>query len=199
MDDQTTTNRAKGRKFLIVLLVVALVAFEVMRELYVLEVNRPVQLMGPSLQVYGDSDFAQAEGVWRRSDGGSPIMPGTVVIECFRKWGSCIEVNNTYMPGIPLLDSLMEVQPISEFSDRAVAYEQSAECVDYQVRIDLAQKRVIATRDKKPNLPKGTCDALEDRVVMEMVSGDSPVERVDATWTKNHFLPIYRALLPLLR
>ena len=193
------STRKKGRAWLILALVVAVLAFETMRELYVMEVNEPVRLMGPSLAIYGDTGFVHAEGVWRRSDDGSPMAQGSVVIECFRAWGVCIEVNNTYLPDIPALHSYVDVQTITSFSESAVDFSNSAPCADYRVRIDREQKRVLATRDKKSGAPEGSCGVLEQRVVMEMADGNSIQERLDATWTERHFLPIYRALIPFLR
>ena len=182
----------------VVLAIVGLLAFEVMRELYVLEADAPRFLIGPPLLVVGDTEEVHAEGIWRRSDGGSPIQQGTVAIRCIRAWAACIEVNNSYMPDVLALNSTIDVRENAEFDSEAVEFESVAECARYRVRIDLKQRRVTATRDRLPGANAEKCALLEDRVTMEMADGDRYTERVDAAWTEEHFLPLYRLLLPLI-
>ena len=186
------------RRWPIVVAGLSLLAFEVMRELYVLEANKPRFLIAPAFYLLSDGDEVSAQGAWKRSDGGSEIVQGSVVIRCVRKWGACVEVNNTYMPDVNALNSFLEVQPNASFSADAVEFSNENECGTYRVRLDLNQSRVTATRERRSGTLPDECMRLEDRVAMEMADGDRHVDRVNAEWTRGYFLPIYRLLLPLL-
>jgi hypothetical protein len=54
------------------------------------------------------------------------------------------------------------------------------------VRIDISQKRVFATRDRKENPSNAMCQKMEERVAMEL--GDGYVRDPDPF--KDHFVPL---------
>lgn len=172
---------------------VALLAFEVAREFAVVEANDP--LVGDSLRVFGTPDYASAQGQWFRSDGGSPIVPGSVAIVCFKERNSCIEAQTMFLGGgIKWATTDITIFDAVEFTDQAVTYiNDLPNCATYRVRIDLAQERVTATRNKKPTATGEACTNLEDRVAMEL--GDGPKTAInDTSWMDNHFLPIFVAI-----
>jgi len=175
-------------------LILGLLAFEVMRELYVLEANEPRYLISPPFSLYRYGDEVHAEGIWKRSDGGSEMVEGSVVIRCVRAWNACIEVNNNYSAQFNVLNSFLDIQRNAVFSADAVEFSNNAECAIYRIRLDLKQERVTATREKLSGALPEVCAALESRVAMEMVDGHHNA-RTNADWTRDHFLPICRLVL----
>ncbi len=75
---------------------VMLVLFEIAREFAVLASAKGAQ---PSAlkTIHGGSDYVLVRGRWMRSDGGSPIVPGAVTIECRKETGQCLKASvSTY-------------------------------------------------------------------------------------------------------
>lgn len=175
---------------------IALLGFEVAREHAVVQANTP--LAGDGLHVFGTTGYASAKGQWFRSDGGSQIVPGTVAISCYKEWNACVESQTMFFDtGVKWATTDLTLFEATEFTNEAVAYVNDEPfCATYLVRIDLVQKRVTATRDRKPGVTKGACPELEDRVAMEL--GDGPKKAIyDKAWMGNHFLPIFNTIRSL--
>lgn len=171
---------------------VSLLAFEIMRELLVIATNEPK--VGDNLVIHGNDSlgYASARGQWVRSDGGSPILPGTVTIDCFKQENMCIEASSTYMPNSRSAPIFVETFKPTEFDASGVTYENDEPgCAKYTVRIDLAQKRVLATRTRKANSSMPNCAKLEERVAMELGSG---FDQINSNWMSNHFLPVFNTI-----
>lgn len=137
--------------------------------------------------VVGGADFTEAQGRWRRVDGGEEFQPNAVSIDCTRDDDRCIEATSTmndgYM-GTPSSDVYL-----ATFTPQAITYENSTPlCVDYSVRIDLELKKVFAVRRSKAGASSNKlCDGLERSI--EMTLGDG-YQKGDPFAAEGHFLPI---------
>ena len=174
---------------LIIALVISLIAFEVAREGWVIAENRP--MVGGMFTLTGSSSqgIVIASGTWKRSDQGSPMVPGVTEIRCVKHLDICIEVTASVSSGSRSMFMFMDLFSPTEFSDSAVAYENdNPQCAKYSVRMDLAQNRVTATRDRKENPELETCKTLEPRIAMEL--GNSYDTLSNTEWMDNHFLPL---------
>lgn len=176
---------------------IALVAFEFAREIAVLEANEP---MGGQMLTMGNyAGLIHAEGQWVRSDGGSSIQPGTVAIDCFREWNTCIEASTVLSDtGIRWASTSLDLYEIEEISDSGLTYVGTAsDCALYRVRIDLRQQRVVATRTAKEAATGLVCSALEKRVEMQLVDGVKH-QFEDRRWRDNLNLPLLKLLWDIL-
>lgn len=181
-----------ARKFnwWIVAFLAALLAFEFAREAAVAEANEPIHGGSVVVSVLPELGIVDASGQWIRSDAGSPIVPTSVAIRCTKALGQCIEattnvIDRTMYTHIDIFDQVA-------FTDEAVTYvNDEPNCVTYTVRIDAAQKRVTATRERKDP----ACDAFEKRVTMEL--GDGHQQHIQNRWADDHFLPIFKLIQAL--
>lgn len=172
---------------------VLLVVFEITREVAVLASDQRAE---PSAikTIYSNDGYVTARGRWIRSDGGSPIMAGVVSIECRRETGQCLEAsvtsNKQYYspPELDWFDAKFTIDGVSYVND-------NPECARYAVRIDTAQKRVFATRDRKSSPTNSRCQKMEERVAMEL--GDGYVRDPDPF--KGHFVPLLSLLVGSLK
>jgi hypothetical protein len=171
---------------------VMLIVFELTREFAVLAATERAQ---PSAlkTIFGHDGYVVARGRWLRSDGGSQIVPGTVTIECRRETGQCVEasvstIDKSFLP--PELDWFD-----ATFTPDSVSYvNDNPACARYAVRIDLAQERAFATRDRKANPTNEMCAKMEERVAMEL--GDGYVS--DPEPFKGHFVPLIQLVVASL-
>lgn len=168
----------------------ALVALELAREIIVLsgaEGARP----NSSAMVFGWDGYAQAEGSWKRIDGGGALLPGTVTIECRRETGQCIEAStmiidkSVFAPDLDRFDA--------SFTPELVTYENDrADCALYSVRIDLKLKKAFAVRERVKNPSNENCDKLEPRIEMQLADG------FDVNASRNsldeHFVPLVKII-----
>lgn len=189
--DQTEKPKAR-RNWWKIGFFVALLAFEVTREIAVIEGSAEAQ-PNAYFSMFNAGTFATAEGSWKRIDGGEKLMPTTVRIQCWRDQGSCIEAYSSvmngyfYPPDIDYFDA--------KFDGDAITYDnQSPKCASYSVRLDFKLKKVIAVRTKKPDAPKPDCNVLSDgRVEMQLANSyeyRNPAE--------GHFVPVISALGAIL-
>lgn len=164
--------------------VVLALAFETVREAAVLGSNEPIY--GMAFSLYGDTNFVHAEGQWQRTDGGSPLVSKTTVFECARAWDSCIETNaevTTYRT----LQVYTDIHDEVHFEEDSIWFANDRSvCATYEVRFDLRQKRVTATRARKS---VANCPNLEERIEMQLSDGSN---RFDGAWTHDHTLPLLR-------
>jgi len=170
-----------------------LILFEIAREFAVLagaEGAQPAALK----TIYGDADYVAAQGRWLRSDGGSPIEPGAVTIQCRRETGQCVEASV-----VAHADNFMapEVDWFSaKFSQDGVSYvNDDPVCARYSVRIDLVQKRAFATRELKDGPKNEVCSKLEPRIAMELRDGFIS----DPAPFAGHFVPLVQLIFGTLR
>ena len=128
--------------------------------------------------------FTTAQGRWTRIDGGDPMAPGAVTIDCRSDLGRCDEVNVSVNDGWvtrPMLDSY----PATFTTDQISYSNDDPICARYSVRIDLKLKKVFAVRERKADRTP-TCASLEDRIEMTLGNG----YQHDPNYYDKHFLPV---------
>ncbi|MFX4087500.1 hypothetical protein ACKU27_20640 [Sphingobium yanoikuyae] len=194
-DEQSvpTGKVTKSRNWWKIGFFVALFAFEVTREIAVLEASAEIQ-PNTMYHLYNSSELVSAEGSWKRIDGGGKLIGSSVKIECWSEKGICLEAyanardGFVYAPNIDWFDA--------NFTREAVTYENTVpECASYSVRIDLKMKKVFAVRDKKPDAKGELCGPLEQRVEMQLADGyESKTEPL-----KGHFVPVLSVLATIIR
>lgn len=167
---------------------VMLILFELAREFAVVGSDEGAQPNGSKV-IYATGDYVVAQGRWLRSDGGSPIVPSTVTIECERNRGQCVEVSVTaigkhfFAPTLDWFDAT--------FTPQGVSYENdNPACARYSVQIDTVQKRAYATRNREAHPKNANCEKMEERVAMELGDGYLP----DQDPLKGHFVPFFQLL-----
>ena len=134
--------------------------------------------------------YVRAQGSWKRIDGGSPLVPGTVTIECQRETRRCLEASvmlsgqYVYAPELDWFEA--------RFSPDAVSYENDrADCARYLVRLDIKMRyKVFAVRDRKENPTNPNCANLERRIEMQLGDGFEPGRPA----LDGHFVPIIKAI-----
>jgi hypothetical protein len=170
---------------------VALLAFEVTREVAVIGANEP-QRVGVTSRVWGYDGYAHATGRWRRTDEGSDLMPGATVIECWQDRGECTEVTAQSFDGLLMEPDVSRFD--ATFSDNSVSYVNDIpNCAKYSVRIDLNMKEAFAVRDRKADPSMPNCDLLEPRIEMRLGDGYETGDSDRAELRHEHFLPLLSA------
>lgn len=174
---------------------VALLAFEITREIAVIEANAP-QRVGVISRVSGFQGYVHAAGRWRRTDNGSELIPSATVIECWQDRGECTEVTAQTFDGLLMEPDVSLFD--ATFSDNSVSYINDLPgCVKYSVRIDLNMKEAFAVRDRKADPTMPDCELSESRVEMRLgdgyETGDSDIKK----FRGDHFLPLLSGLWAL--
>jgi len=172
--------------------VVALLAFEIAREMVVLEAaDRPALIGGQHL--FSSDGLTIAEGSWLRTDEGAELARTSVHIECDQSREECLEAtvnvngNSVSLPNVERF--------AAQFSPDAITYENSSPvCVHYTTMIDLRLKKVRAVRQKNAS-NSAQCKALEDRIEMQLVDGSD----VSVDPFAGHFVPLMQALFAALK
>ena len=170
---------------------VVLIAFELTREFAVLAGAEGARPNTPA-HLFSYDGYVNAQGSWKRIDGGGALVPGTVTIECQRETGRCLEASvmvseqYVYAPEIDWFDA--------RFSPDAVSYENDRpDCARYSVRLDLKMQKVFAVRDRKENPSNSNCANLERRIEMQLGDGFE----FSRTGLDGHFVPIIGAIAAL--
>lgn len=172
---------------------ILLIVFEFMRELVVLTANVPPRINATPI-LYNGGDFVAAEGALVRTDKGSPLIPTSVAISCYKVEQICIEAN------VHVMDNSVSAPDITRyrahFANDGVTYtKDNAACATYKVRMDFALEKVMMVMEPKVG-PKATCDiARVERMTMEL--GDDIADKTD--YTKDIFIPLFRILRLLNR
>lgn len=166
---------------------IAVFAFELMRELFVIQAAEGARPNAMAI-VHGDDDYAEAQGSWMRLDGGSALVPGVVRISCRAATAECVEVSVT------VNERYVHAPDISRFAATfgpgTVSYTNDVpDCATYTVRIDLKMEKAFAVRQKRPDA-SGPCALLERRIEMQLVDGHALSENIDPL--EGHFVPIVR-------
>lgn len=192
-DGASSTTPAKRRNWWKVGFFLMLVLFEGAREWAVIASAEKAQPIAMK-HIFRYQGFVSAKGRWLRSDGGSPIVPGTVTIECVAEQRQCIEASvsssgkDFYAPEIDRFDAT--------FSDQGVQYvNDRPDCATYSVNIDTKAERAIATRIRKPNPSNAMCANLEPRIAMELGGGFIPGVHP----TEGHFVPLLDLLIGVFK
>jgi hypothetical protein len=165
---------------------VMLLVFEVTREIVVIQNAVPVQ---PNVKVslFDATDFTSVSGIWKRTDGGSELLPVLVTIQCRSADKFCTESTVNYdkqyvfPPELTRLDAEFQPDMITYVNDTPL-------CVQYITRLDLKLKKVSMVRQAKPSVGK-MCKGNEERIEATLADGFVPAEY----YTKGHFLPILSA------
>lgn len=170
---------------------IALLAFELTREIAVLESAQGAQ-PNTNSHLFSYGGYVRTQGSWKRIDGGGALVPGTVTIECQRETGRCLEASvmvskqYVYAPEIDWFDA--------RFSPDAVSYENDRpDCARYSVRLDLKMQKVFAVRDRKENPSNPNCANLERRIEMQLGDGFES----SRSQLGGHFVPIIGAIAAL--
>jgi hypothetical protein len=180
------------RNWWIAAFLVALLAFEVAREIAVLE-SVDTAKPGTSFILYRNNYGVRAQGSWKRIDGGGSLVPGATTIDCDRQSGRCLEANVSmnekyvYAPNLEWFTA--------RFASDAVSYENDSPiCARYSVRLDLKLQKVFAVRERKENPSNPDCAGLERRIEMQLADG----YEVNTNTFEGHFVPIFSVLAALL-
>lgn len=139
----TARNRWKAAFF--VLLALSALAIELAREAANFAGARLPS--GPPMSVMATPEYAIVQGSWVRTDGGSVLMPNSVLIQCDAGTMQCNEAQAQVMvsPGFRYLDVISQNYPVTAWTADSITYAKGdAGCVNYTTRIDIAQQR--ATR-----------------------------------------------------
>lgn len=167
----TARNRWKAAFF--VLLALSALAIELAREAANFAGARLPS--GPPMSVMATPEYAIVQGSWVRTDGGSVLMPNSVLIQCDAGTMQCNEAQAQVMvsPGFRYLDVISQNYPVTAWTADSITYAKGdAGCVNYTTRIDIAQQRATATRKIRNNPPAGLqCETLEPEIRMELVNG----------------------------
>ena len=167
---------------------VALIAFEFTREIAVISGAAPAQPIS-STMIFAVDGFVQAQGTWRRIDGGEKLVPGTVTIQCEQETGQCIEATTMINERYVFAPDVSKFQ--ATFTPGSVSYDNTnASCADYSVRIDLQLKKAFAVRSRKGNGKGTACSKLEPRIEMQLTDGN----RIGVDPTHDHFVPLLSIL-----
>jgi hypothetical protein len=171
---------------------IALLAFEIAREIAVLAASAPIK-SNTSGFFFHQSGFVQAEGIWKRIDGGKQLVDSVVTIQCYIDIERCFEVSTILQFGYispPHIDRFF-----ASFSRENVSYENNEPaCVRYIVKLDLILNKAFAIRERKENVTNVNCDNLERRIEMQL--GDSFKSTFNPL--TGHFVPIFRVLFAAL-
>jgi hypothetical protein len=163
---------------------VMLFLFEFAREWAVLSTYAPPKF-SVSKHIGRVETLVSATGRWRRTDGGSALIPGAVRITCWEDRGVCHEISYNIFNGYAGTPDMSTFE--AKFTGDRVTYENDVPaCARYQVTIDLNVERAFALRERKSDTVDSGCRSLERRVEMELGDGwdtNSP--------TKGHFVPLF--------
>lgn len=170
---------------------VALIGFEITRELLVITSDERVQ-SNASFQLFHGSSLVVAEGTWERMDGGGPLTTTATRIECWKEDAQCIEAYShasdmfLYPPTIDRFDA--------KFGPEAVTYENDIpDCATYSVRMDFKLNKVMAVRVRKENPKNSGCANLEPRIETQLADGYKSKNP-----TTGHFVPFFSLFYSLI-
>jgi hypothetical protein len=162
---------------------VVLFAFEITRELYVIELSQPTNLAAIKV-VSHFGDITHAEGKWVRNDEGDRLSPMLVSIDCNRAEGTCIEASTRVFPGGYVATPTVETYA-AQFGADTIEYQNKGVCTNYSVRIDLKAQEAYQTRTRTGD-QSATCAPYEARLSARLGSGwDDLKPPFDG-----HFVPI---------
>lgn len=169
-----------------------LFACEFMREIIVLRANsKPNFATMPNVARF--ADMTVAKGQWTRIDRGEELIPGSVLIQCRRRTGECLEANVHVNDGW-ISEPSVDLYPAT-FTDDAVTYENNDPlCAHYKVRIDMKLNKVLAVRETTGDKSK-LCEGLEQRIEMTLGSGIP----ANPQPFKGHFVPLVEGFLTILK
>ena len=174
--------------------VIVLLAFEIMRELFVLN-EAEGAVPNETAHVFSYQGFVQVQGSWKRIDGGGSLVPGTVTIECTQETGRCLEASSmisdkyVFAPEVSWFDASFTLEAVSYVND-------VPDCARYSVRIDLEMKKAFAVRQKKANPTNENCKLLEERIEMQIADGYETHTAKDPF--EGHFVPLVKLLAAVI-
>lgn len=188
-DQIVTDNGTPQRNWWKIAFFAALLALELLRELLVI-----ISTQSPDIYVkkwvFAANGYASAEGQWLRVDGGKPLIPTLVTVECRQERGICIEASTHPTDDFPLPASVDIFD--ARFDGDTITYVNNyPTCVRYDVRFDTKLLQLTAVRERKANASQPACAANEPRIEMQL--SDSP--RVSYSDNlKGHFVPFLSIL-----
>jgi hypothetical protein len=141
--------------------------------------------------------YAGVSGVWKRTDGGDPLVKTVANIQCYRDRGECYEAAYR-LEGLNSTEPSLNIFPAT-FTAEAISFDDASSiCMTYSTRIDLKSEKVTRIRVKKPLTGKEVgmtpdlmevCEGNEARIEMELSEYKTADRFKDPS--KDHFLPIY--------
>lgn len=179
----------------------ALLAFEVMREFYVLNKQEPLQLLSGTdfLSIDNQTGYATASGKWTQPahdpDNWINKLGGSFSkIECSREKGVCTDSTAFVIPNDKMVFVTINTYdyPIESFDTERVVFGNTTECYTYKVSIDAIQKTTVAIKERIPLNTLSNCTETPERIVYELKEKtyESPTHKdTDA------FLPIFRTIV----
>lgn len=171
---------------------VMLLVFEVTREIAVIASYSEAK-PNAYFHLFTYGGYTEAEGSWKRIDGGGKLMPTAVKIECNKSQGQCLEAYSNANGGFFYAPKIVRFD--ARFTPDLITYENSdPDCATYTVRVDLTLKKVLAVRARKPNPINDQCKMLEERIEMQLADSyeyQNPGE--------GHFLPVLNTISMIFR
>jgi hypothetical protein len=137
--------------------------------------------------VYTDAweqGYVHAVGTFTRIDNERPTSPiRRSVIHCYRDEKSCTSADAQIVFG-DMLSVDLSRQKISVWNDTTILFHEDSRCVEHVYTIDRANKRLIGTRTKKPNV--SGCELLDDGTIsLSLVDGFDVWSRLNQeAWAK---------------
>ena len=172
---------------------VAIVAFELAREVAVLESATGAEPNTRFAMFNFRGEHVTAEGSWRRTDGKGQLVPTVTKIVCRKELNECFEAtsniidNSVFPPDVDFFQA--------QFGPDSVSYtNDSPTCVQYAVRLDLKMEQVLANRKRKSTA--GDCANAEPLITMRL--GDGKESDDYGREINEHFVPIIILLAAVL-
>lgn len=173
---------------------VALIAFELAREVAVLESATGAEPNTRSTMFNFRGEHVTAEGSWRRTDGKGKLVPTVTKIVCRKELNECFEAttnmieSSVFPPDVDFFEA--------QFGPDSIGYtNDSPTCVRYAVRLDLKMKQVLANRERKSTA--GDCANAEPLIAMRL--GDGKEEGEYGREIDEHFVPLLSLLKAVIR
>lgn len=168
---------------------VALIAFELAREVAVLESSAGAEPNTRFTMFNFRGEHVTAEGSWRRTDGKGKLVPTVTKIVCRKELNECFEATTNMIDQSVFPPDVDFFQ--AQFGPDSISYtNDSPTCVQYAVRLDLKMEQVLANRRRKSTA--GDCANLEPLITMRLGDGKEADEygrEVD-----EHFVPLLSLL-----
>jgi hypothetical protein len=197
MDEIQAPNAAKRKiNWWKVAFFVTLLVFEGAREIAVINIGAPPNIaIGTAFsQRSPDGSLVSADGRWARTDGGEPLIPAAVSIECWRERGTCVMATTEAYDGyihLPEID-----QRDATFTGTGAEFTDDwPVCNKLFVRIDGVHNLTTAVRSRKETKDP-QCKGSEPEIQLRL-SGFDPEEH--KRWTDKHFVPLLSVMGAVLR
>lgn len=164
---------------------VALLAFELAREIAVMEVYSPAQV-NASYTFTNVDGWVHASGTWERIDSKEKLVPSVVTIQCDPSTSKCLEVTT------PIYERMVMPPELGWFPAKwtadSITYENRLTCVRYKVSIDLKRRTILSERHKEAGATDPNCSIVIEPLIISKLS-DSELTGTAELYDE-HFFPV---------